>query len=472
VSTDYDTSDRLYFEPLTFEDVMEVMAVEKPYGVIVQFGGQTPLNLALQLQAAGVPILGTSPESIDLAEDRERFGRLLRDLGIPQPRNGTARSPEEACRVAAGIGYPILVRPSYVLGGRAMAIVYDEQSLMRYMATAVQASPEHPILIDEFLEDAFEYDVDALCDGARVVIAGVMEHVEEAGIHSGDSTCALPPIMIEPDLLDQMKDFTRRLGLALHVVGLMNIQFAVKNRIVYVLEVNPRASRTVPYVSKATGVPLAKVAARLMVGEKLDDLALEDELQVRHCFVKSPVFPFNKFLGVDTILGPEMKSTGEVMGVADCFGSAFAKAQISAGSPLPRDGAVFLSVNDNDKETLLPIAQEFAALGLRLFATSGTRSFLVSRGLDVGFVFKAGEGTPNVVDAIRKGEVALVINTPLGSQSRFDEKAIRRASIQYSVPCITTLSGARAAANAIRSLQRETLTVCSLQEYHNPSRRA
>jgi carbamoyl-phosphate synthase large subunit len=466
VSTDYDTSDRLYFEPLTFEDVMEIVAVEKPYGVIVQYGGQTPLNLALRLQAAGVPILGTSPESIDLAEDRERFGSLLRQLDIPQPRNGTARSSEEARQVAAGIGYPILVRPSYVLGGRAMQIVYDEESLGRYMTSAVQASPEHPILIDEFLEDAFEYDVDALCDGERCLIAGVMEHVEEAGIHSGDSTCVLPPIMIEPDLLVRMKDFTRRLGMALHVVGLMNIQFAIKNRVVYVLEVNPRASRTVPYVSKSTGVPLAKIAARLMVGEKLEDLGLEDELKVRQCFVKSPVFPFNKFLGVDTILGPEMKSTGEVMGVAASFGAAFAKAQISAGTPLPRRGAVFLSVNDNDKATLLPIAREFASLGFRLVATSGTRKFLVDHGLEVDFIYKAGEGTPNIVDAIMKREVDLVINTPLGRQSRFDEKAIRRTSIQYLVPCITTLSGARAAANAIEVIQRESLTVCSLQEYH------
>ncbi len=466
VSTDYDTSDRLYFEPLTFEDVMEIMHLEKPDGVIVQYGGQTPLNLALKLQEAGVPIIGTSPENIDLAEDRERFGRLLGQLAIPQPRNGTARSPDEACRVAAGIGYPVLVRPSYVLGGRAMSIVYDEESLRHYVATAVQASPEHPVLIDEFLEDAFEYDVDALCDGERVVIAGVMEHVEEAGIHSGDSTCALPPIMIEPELLLRMKDYTRHLGLALKVVGLMNIQFAVKGRVVYVLEVNPRASRTVPFVSKATGVPLAKIAARLMVGESLRNLDLGDELLVRHCFVKSPVFPFNKFLGVDTLLGPEMKSTGEVMGVADSFGIAFAKAQISAGSPLPAQGTVFLSVNDNDKRTLLPIAQEFVALGFSLVATSGTQKFLTGRGLAADFVFKAGEGMPNIVDLIRSGKVDLVINTPLGCQSRYDEKAIRRAATQYAVPCVTTISGARAAANAIRALQSETLTVCSLQEYH------
>jgi carbamoyl-phosphate synthase large subunit len=466
VSTDYDTSDRLYFEPLTFEDVMEIMDVEKPDGVIVQYGGQTPLNLALRLQAAGVPILGTSPDSIDLAEDRERFGGLLRKHNIPQPRNGIARSSQEACRVAAEIGYPILVRPSYVLGGRAMQILYDEPSLDRYMATAVQASPEHPVLIDEFLEDAFEYDVDALCDGEQVVIAGVMEHVEEAGIHSGDSTCALPPIMIEPDLLERMKDYSRRLGLALHVVGLMNIQFAVKARVVYVLEVNPRASRTVPYVSKSTGVPLAKIAARLMSGEKLSSMGLGEELRVEHCFVKSPVFPFNKFFGVDTLLGPEMKSTGEVMGIGPSFGVAFAKAQIAAGSPLPRYGTIFLSVNDNDKGLLLPIAREFASLGFLLVATSGTHKFLSEHGVDTGFVFKAGEGTPNVVDAIKKREIDLIINTPLGRQSRFDEKAIRRTASQCLVPCITTLSGARAAANAIRTLQNEPLTVRSLQEYH------
>jgi carbamoyl-phosphate synthase large subunit len=467
VSTDYDTSDRLYFEPLTFENVMEIMDIEKPDGVIVQYGGQTPLNLALKLQAAGVPIWGTSPESIDLAEDRERFGQLLRRLDIPQPRNGTARSPQEACLEAIRIGYPVLVRPSYVLGGRAMQIVYNDESLSHYMATAVQASPEHPVLIDEFLEDAFEYDVDALCDGESVVIAGVMEHVEEAGIHSGDSTCVLPPIMIEADLLVRMKDFTRRLGLALDVVGLMNVQFAVKNRVVYVLEVNPRASRTIPYVSKSTGVPLAKIAARLMAGEKLKDLGLGPELQVRHCFVKSPVFPFNKFLGVDSRLGPEMKSTGEVMGVAASFGAAFAKAQIAAGSPLPLRGTVFLSVNDNDKETLLPIAREFVSLGFRLVATAGTQKFLKSRGLDAGLIFKAGEGTPSVMEAIGNREVDLIINTPLGSQSRFDEKAIRRTSIQYLVPCITTLSGARAATHAIRAMQNEALTVRSLQEYHS-----
>ncbi len=466
VSTDYDTSDRLYFEPLTFEDVMEIVTVEKPDGVIVQFGGQTPLNLALKLQEAGVPIIGTSPESIDLAEDRKRFGRLLGELGIPQPQNGTALNLEDAREVALQIGYPVLVRPSYVLGGRAMSIVYDQASLDEYMTTAVEASPEHPVLIDKFLENAFEYDVDALCDGDQVIIAGVMEHIEEAGIHSGDSTCVLPPIMIDPGLLERMKQYAKKLGKVLRVVGLMNIQFAVQRDAVYVLEVNPRASRTIPYVSKATGVPLAKMAARVMAGEKLRDLGLHEELRVRHCFVKSPVFPFNKFPGVDTILGPEMKSTGEVMGVADSFGGAYAKAQLSAGVRIPRAGTVFLSVNERDKESLIPTARELKDLGFQLIATAGTKRFLESRGIASDRVFKVGEGRPNIVDLIKSGKVNLVINTPLGRQSRYDEKAIRRAATQHGIACITTLSGAAAAANAIRTLQREKFTVRSLQEYH------
>jgi carbamoyl-phosphate synthase large subunit len=466
VSTDYDTSDRLYFEPLTFEDVMEVMAVEKPWGVIVQFGGQTPLNLALKLKAAGVPIIGTSPESIDLAEDRKRFGQLLRDLDIPQPPNGTARSLEEARAVATQIGYPVLVRPSYVLGGRAMSIVYDQDALDRYMTTAVSASPEHPVLIDMFLENAFEYDVDALCDGEQVIIAGVMEHIEEAGIHSGDSTCVLPPIMVEQDILEKMKEFTLKLGSALKVIGLMNIQFAVQKDRVYVLEVNPRASRTVPYVSKATGVPLAKMAARVMAGEKLRDLGLTEELRVKHCFVKSPVFPFNKFPGVDTILGPEMKSTGEVMGVSDSFGSAFAKAQISAGMKIPRNGKAFLSVNEEDKAGLLAIAMDLQELGFQLIATRGTRQYIEANGVKAEHVFKVGEGRPHIVDLLKSGKIDLIINTPLGRQSHYDEKAIRRAATTHMVPCITTLSGAAAVVNAIRALRREKLTVRSLQEYH------
>jgi carbamoyl-phosphate synthase large subunit len=467
VSTDYDTSDRLYFEPLTLEDVLEILHVEKPEGVIVQFGGQTPLNLALPLKEAGIRILGTSPESIDLAEDRSRFGRLLSDLGIPQPRHGTARSPQEACAVAAGIGYPVLVRPSYVLGGRAMSIIYDRPSLERYMATAVAASSDRPVLIDEFLEDAFEYDVDALCDGERVVIAGVMEHIEEAGIHSGDSSCVLPPIMIRPELLERIKEYTRRLGRALEVVGLMNIQFAVKNGITYVLEVNPRASRTVPYVSKATGVPLAKIAARVMAGDRLRDLGLLEDLSVSHCFVKSPVFPFNKFPRMDRILGPEMISTGEVMGVAENFGIAFAKAQLAAGAALPLRGTVFVSVNDNDKQELLRVARAFRALGFGFVATSGTRAALRAAGIEAEAVFKVGEGRPNVVDFIKNRRIDLIINTPLGRQSRYDEKAIRRAATQHVIPCITTLSGAAAAASAIAALQQEPLSVRSLQEYHH-----
>jgi len=470
VSTDYDTSDRLYFEPLTFEDVMEIVAVEKPDGVIVQFGGQTPLNLALKLQKAGVPIIGTSPERIDLAEDRKRFGQLLGELGIPQPQNGTALCLEEARAVAAEIGYPVLVRPSYVLGGRAMSIVYDQASLDEYMTTAVEASPERPVLIDKFLENAFEYDVDALCDGERVVIAGVMEHIEEAGIHSGDSTCILPPVMIDLALLERMKQYTERLGNELRVIGLMNIQFAIQKDTVYVLEVNPRASRTIPYVSKATGIPLAKMAARVMTGEKLKDLGLTEELRVRHCFVKSPVFPFNKFQGVDSILGPEMKSTGEVMGVADSFGSAFAKAQLSAGLRLPQSGTVFISVNERDKANLLPIARDLQSLGFNILATAGTHQLLKTNGIASDHIFKVGEGRPNIVDLIKSKKIVLIINTPLGSQSRYDEKAIRRAATQYGIACITTLSGGAAAANAIRTLRREKLSVCTLQEYHGVAR--
>jgi len=466
VSTDYDTSDRLYFEPLTFENVMEIIRVEKPIGVIVQFGGQTPLNLALKLKKAGVPIIGTSPENIDLAEDRKRFGHLLNELAIPQPENGTAMCLEDAREIAARIGYPVLVRPSYVLGGRAMSIVYDQEALDSYMETAVEASPEHPVLIDKFLERANEYDVDALCDGEQVVIAGVMEHIEEAGIHSGDSTCILPPIMINPKLLKRMKDYSRKLGQALQVVGLMNIQFAIQKDIVYVLEVNPRASRTVPYVSKSTGIPLAKIAARIMAGEKLRDFGLSDELKVKHCFVKSPVFPFNKFPGVDTILSPEMKSTGEVMGVADSFGSAYAKAQLSAGVKLPRKGTVFISVNERDKAGLIPIARDLKALGFKIFTTTGTNRYLKNKAIETDHVFKAGEGRPNIVDLIKSRKIDLIINTPLGRQSRFDERAIRRAATQHGIACITTLSGAAAAAKAIQTICNESLTVRSLQEYH------
>jgi len=467
VSTDYDTSDRLYFEPLTFEDVMAIVEKEKPQGVIVQFGGQTPLNLALPLFRAGVPIIGTSPESIDLAEDRERFGKLLRDLNIPQPDNGTAMSVAEARDVAKRIGYPILVRPSYVLGGRAMAIIYDERSLDHYVTDAVEVSPERPILIDKFLEDAREYDVDALADGSRVVIGGIMEHIEEAGIHSGDSTSVLPPIVIEDEHLETMREYTRCLGLALNVVGLMNVQFAVVENKVYVLEVNPRASRTVPFVSKATGVPLAKLAARLMIGKTLEELGVLDDLQVRSCFIKTPVFPFVKFPGIDPILGPEMKSTGEVMGASDSFGYAYAKAQVSAGLRLPKSGVVFLSVNQKDKRYVANIAHDFQELGFRIVATSGTAKVLRDSGLEVETVYKVNEGRPNVVDLIKSQKIDLVVNTPLGKESFFDEKAIRRAATQYGTPCITTLSAAAAAVSAVRALQREEITVKSLQEYRS-----
>jgi carbamoyl-phosphate synthase large subunit len=467
VSTDYDTSDRLYFEPLTFEDVMAVVERERPYGVIVQFGGQTPLKLALPLQRAGVPIIGTSPESIDLAEDRKRFGSLLDELGIRQPENGTARSFPEALSVVERIGYPVLVRPSYVLGGRAMAIIYDEIALEKYVNSAVEISPEHPILIDQFLEDAFEYDVDALCDGEDVIIGGIMQHVEEAGIHSGDSTCFLPPMAADEVSLTTMRDCTRRLGKALRVVGLMNVQFAKLDGVVYVLEVNPRASRTVPFVSKATGVPLAKIAARLMVGEKLGPLGFTRDLEVGSCFVKSPVFPFAKFPGVDTITGPEMKSTGEVMGAAEDFGYAYAKAAISAGMVLPKRGVVFISVNERDKRNAVPIARDFDGLGFRIVATRGTAEAFKEAGLAVDTVYKVNEGRPNVVDLIKSRRVQLVVNTPLGRESFFDERAIRRAATQYGMPCITTLSAARAAVSGIRALQREKIGIKSLQEYHS-----
>ncbi len=467
VSTDYDTSDRLYFEPLTFEDVMHIVELEKPEGVIVQFGGQTPLNLAMRLHQAGVPIIGTSPESIDLAEDRKRFGKLISDLNIPQPVNGTAVTIEEAKRVAASIGYPVLVRPSYVLGGRAMMIVYDEASLETYMKNAVEASPEKPVLIDRFLEDAFEVDVDALADGERTVIAGIQEHIEEAGIHSGDSSCVLPPYMVKPEHLDTMRRYTRQLATALEVRGLMNIQFAIKDDIVYVLEVNPRASRTVPFVSKATGVPLAKIASRVMTGRKLSEFNLPDELSVSSFFVKGPVFPFSKFPGVDPVLGPEMRSTGEVMGMADNFGGAFAKAQMGANAPLPIEGTAFISVNDNDKKNAVRIAKRLYDLGFKIIASRGTAGYLNEAGVHCERVYKVNEGRPNVVDLIKSNEIDLIVNTPLGRASYYDERAIRRAAMQYSVVTFTTLTGANAAASAIAAMKKEgKLSVISLQEHH------
>ncbi len=476
VSTDYDTSDRLYFEPLTYEDVMAVYDHEAegraPVGVIVQFGGQTPLNLALPLKAAGVPIIGTSPESIDLAEDRKRFGKLLEELDIPQPPGATAASVEEALANANRVGYPVLVRPSYVLGGRAMVIAYDDESVHRYMKEAVEYSQERPVLIDHFLESATEVDVDALSDGEDVVIGGIMQHIEEAGIHSGDSSCVLPSVDLSPEVLATIRDYTFRLARALKVIGLMNIQYAIQRDKVFVIEVNPRASRTVPYVSKATGVPLAKIAARLMTGRKLRDFLPENvergtDLDTgSFYYVKSPVFPWGKFPGVDTVLGPEMKSTGEVMGVADSFGEAFAKAQAAAGQVLPTSGRVFLSANDRDKPFVAHVAQRFVELGFSLVATHGTAKILEDAGLQVERVYKVKEGRPNVVDLIKGERLHLIVNTPHGIDPWFDEKAIRRAAVTARIPTITTLSAARAACDGIAALQRGDLKVYALQQLH------
>ncbi len=476
VSTDYDTSDRLYFEPLTFEDVLEVYEHEAasgaPIGMIVQFGGQTPLNLALPLKAAGVPIIGTSPESIDLAEDRKRFGKLLDDLKIAQPPGALATSVEEAVAGARRVGYPVLVRPSYVLGGRAMVIAYDDAAVTHYMREAVEYSQQRPVLIDHFLEDAIEVDVDALADGDDVMIAGIMQHIEEAGIHSGDSSCVMPSVDLSEQVLTTIRAHTHKLARALNVIGLVNIQFAVQRENVFVIEVNPRASRTVPYVSKATGVPLAKIAARLMTGRKLreflpDSIDREAVLETGpHYFVKSPVFAWNKFPGVDTVLGPEMKSTGEVMGVADSFGEAFAKAQISAGQKLPVKGTIFLSVNDHDKPAVADLALQFVELGFKLVATHGTADVLEQAGFVVERVYKVKEGRPNVVDLIKGDRIQLIINTPRGQDTFFDEKAIRRAAVTQRIPTITTIGAARAAAGGIAAIQQQEISVTALQHYH------
>jgi len=467
VSTDYDTSDRLYFEPLTFEDVMNIVEVEKPEGVIVQFGGQTPLNLAMRLHKAGVPIIGTTAESIDLAEDRKRFGSLLSELGIPQPESGMAATGAEAKEIAAKIGYPVLVRPSYVLGGRAMAIVYDEESLDAYVRNAVGFTPDRPVLIDKFLERAAEFDVDALADDKTCVIAGIQEHIEEAGIHSGDSSCVLPPVRIDPEHIETMRHYTRTLATALAVRGLMNIQFAIKDHRVYVIEVNPRASRTVPFVSKATGVPIARIAAQVMAGKPLADFGLPENLTVNRFFIKSPVFPFAKFPGVDPILGPEMHSTGEVMGIGDTFGEAYARAMQGAGLSLPQSGTAFISVNDADKGQAVILARKLTRLGFDIIATLGTAARLREVGLNVENVFKVNEGRPNIVDHIKRAEIALIINTPLGRVSHFDEQAIRRAALQYNVPCVTTMTGAQAIVEAIAAeAANGEMKVRSLQELH------
>jgi carbamoyl-phosphate synthase large subunit len=476
VSTDYDTSDRLYFEPLTLEDVLAVYEHEArsgaEIGMIVQFGGQTPLNLSLPLKKAGVPIIGTSPESIDLAEDRKRFGKLIEELQIPQPEGAMATSVPEAVAGANRVGYPVLVRPSYVLGGRAMVIAYDDESIIRYMSTAIEYSQERPVLIDHFLEDATEVDVDALSDGDEVVIAGIMQHIEEAGIHSGDSSCVLPAVDLSPEVLTTIREYTRKLAKALSVMGLVNIQFAIQRGKVFVIEVNPRASRTVPYVSKATGIPLAKIASRIMVGRKLKELLPEQVASGKdletgsHFFVKSPVFPWGKFPGVDTVLGPEMKSTGEVMGVADNFGEAFAKAQSAAGQVLPLKGTIFLSVNDHDKDGLVSLARQFVETGFHLVATHGTAEVLEAAGLQPERVYKVKEGRPNVVDLIKGDRIQLIINTPHGQDTFFDEKAIRRAAVLARIPTITTLAAARAAAEGISALQEGALSVMALQTLH------
>jgi len=465
VSTDYDTSDRLYFEPLTFEDVLEIVAKEKPVGVIVQFGGQTPLKLAVALEKAGVPIIGTSPDAIDRAEDRERFQEMLRKLGLLQPENGMARSFEDAEKVADRVGYPVVVRPSYVLGGRAMEIVYDVDNLRRYMATALQASPEHPILIDKFLDEAIEIDVDALCDGTDVVIGGIMEHIEEAGIHSGDSACSLPPYSISDALVAEIRRQTVLMALELKVKGLMNVQYAIKDGKIYILEVNPRASRTSPFVSKATGRPLAKIAARIMAGKSLKELGVFSDIIPKHISVKESVFPFVKFPGVDTLLGPEMKSTGEVMGIGDTFAEAFAKAQLGANVRLPLTGNAFVSVRDADKKHVVYAVEKLYKTGFGILATGGTASFLEEKGIPVRRVNKVLEGRPHIVDAIKNGEVQLVINTTQGAQAVADSFSIRRESLMQGLAYYTTVSGARAVADAIIALKGQDLGVKPIQDY-------
>ncbi|MEW6332664.1 MAG: carbamoyl-phosphate synthase large subunit [Thermodesulfobacteriota bacterium] len=467
VSTDYDTSDKLFFEPVTLEDVLHILKAEKPMGVIVQFGGQTPLNLARGLEAAGAPIIGTTPDAIDRAEDRKRFQEIVHRLGLRQPDNDTAMDTDEAIRAAERIGYPVLVRPSYVLGGRSMEIIYDTEALRLFMVRALEVSPGHPVLIDKFLEDAIEVDVDAISDGSTTVVAGIMEHIEEAGIHSGDSACAIPTITFPPELLAEIERQTKLIAADLHVVGLMNIQYAIKDSHLYVLEVNPRASRTIPFVSKAIGVPLAKLATKVMLGKTLQELGFAEPIRPKHISVKEAVFPFNRFPNVDILLGPEMKSTGEVMGIDRTFGMAFAKSQMAAGFKMPLEGTVFISVHDRYKDRILPVAEAFARMGFRITATRGTAERLRLHGVEAETILKVSEGRPHIVDHIKNGTIGLVINLSSGQRSaRDDAYHIRRGALVYNILYTTTMSGARALAEAIEALRRAPWDVMPLQAYH------
>jgi carbamoyl-phosphate synthase large subunit len=465
VSTDYDTSNKLYFEPLTVEDVLSIYEKEKPEGLICQFGGQTPLNIAGELAAAGVPILGTSPDTIDLAEDRDRFRQMMQKLGIPQAESGMASTLEEALEIAGRIGYPLMVRPSYVLGGRGMEVVHDEEMLRQYVAAAVEVTPERPILIDKFLENAIEAEADAIADGTDAFVPAVMEHIELAGVHSGDSACVIPPISIPAKHLDTICDYTRRIAIEMHVVGLMNIQYAIAHDRVYILEANPRASRTVPLVSKVCNIPMAKIATQIMLGKKLSDLDLKHK-SVPHFGVKEAVFPFNMFPEVDPLLGPEMRSTGEVLGMADSFGLAFYKAEEATQSRLPYEGAVLITVADPDKTAVVDVAQRFHDMGFKVFSTSGTCQLLADNGIGAEQINKMHEGRPNIVDAIKNGEIQLVVNTPVGKLSQYDDSYIRKAAIKYKVPYITTTAAALAAAKGIAARKEGQYEVKSLQEYH------